>query len=278
METRYVGSMVGLALGDALGAPYEGGFVERAAWRLIARGKLRYTDDTEMSIILAESLLEHGCVDQDALVAAWAARCRWSRGYGAGARRLLQLVAKGTDWRDANRRIFPDGSFGNGAAMRIAPVALFYAGRAEFDEAIVAASEITHAHPLGVEGARLIAHAIARALRDESPLDVESRHPEYAERLARARDGARPRLLGNSILAQESVVTAICLAQRSATFEGLIEQVVATGGDTDTIGAMAGSIWGARHGAEALPDAPVEARAEIEDLGRRLWHARSSPS
>jgi poly(ADP-ribose) glycohydrolase ARH3 len=248
--------------------------MERTAWKLIARGALRYTDDTDMAIVLAESLLERNGVHQDSLASAWAERCNWAPGYGPGARRLLQMVAKGADWRDANRRIFSDGSFGNGAAMRIAPVALFFAGRADLEEAVVATSEITHAHPLGIEGARLIAHAIARALEDEPPLDIESEHPEYAERLDRARAGAPPADLGNTILAHESVVTAICLAQRSETFEGLMEQAVEIGGDTDTIAAMAGAIWGARHGAEALPDAPVEARDEIEALGRRLWQSR----
>lgn len=265
--------MLGLALGDALGAPYEGGVVERAVWKLIARGRLRYTDDTEMAILLAESLLAHEGVDQDALAASWAAQCNWSRGYGAGARRLLGLVADGTDWREANRRIFPDGSFGNGAAMRIAPVALYYAGREGLDEAIKAASEITHAHHLGIEGARLVAHAVVRALEDRSPLEVASDHPEYAERLERARAGAAPGELGNSVLAQESVVTALCLAARCVSFEELMEQVVATGGDTDTIGAMAGSVWGARHGYQALPDAQVEERDRIERLARELARA-----
>jgi len=268
--------MLGLALGDALGAPYEGGFFERAVWKVIARGKLRYTDDTEMAIVLAESLLAHGCVDQDALAAAWGERCRWSRGYGPGARRLLKLVRSGVDWREANRRIFHDGSFGNGAAMRIAPVALFFAGRGGLDAAVVAASEITHAHPLAIEGARLVAAAIARALDDEPPLDVTSRLPEYAQRIERARAGGALRDLGNSVRAHESVVTAICLAQRSASFDELITAAVQLGGDTDTIAAMAGSIWGARHGAEALPDLPVEARALVERLGRDLYRVSRS--
>jgi poly(ADP-ribose) glycohydrolase ARH3 len=272
MESRFVGTMVGLALGDALGAPYEGGWMERAVWKVIARGALRYTDDTEMALLLAESLLAHGGVEQDALAATWAERCRWARGYGRGTRRLLRLVARGADWRRANRHVFPDGSFGNGAAMRVAPLALFHAGRDDLDAAVVAASEITHAHPLGIEGARLVAHAVVRALRDEPPLDVASDVPEYAERLERARAGAEPRELGNSVRAHESVVTALCLAQRSATFPELMERVIATGGDTDTIGAMAGAVWGARHGAGALPDLPVEERARIEDVAR-LLHA-----
>jgi poly(ADP-ribose) glycohydrolase ARH3 len=270
MESRFVGTMLGLALGDALGAPHEGGWIERTAWKLIARGSLRYTDDTEMALVLAESLLVHGGVDQDALAAAWAERCRWSRGYGPGARRLLRLVARGTHWRNANRRVFPDGSFGNGAAMRIAPLALYHARRDGLDAAVVAASEITHAHPLGIEGARLVAQAILRALRDETPLDVTSEVPEYADRLERARAGADARELGNSVRAHESVVTALCLAQRIPTFPELMERVIATGGDTDTIGAMAGAVWGARHGAGRLPDLPVEDRARIEAVARRL--------
>lgn len=87
--SRSVGCLVGLALGDAACAPFEGGVVERALWRLIGRtrdGKQRYTDDTQMSLDLAETLISgQGNLDQQALADAFASGYRWSRGYGPGA-------------------------------------------------------------------------------------------------------------------------------------------------------------------------------------------------
>src|SRR5215813_2144106 len=98
LEDRYVGSLLGLALGDALGAPYEGGAVGQAAWWLLGVGKgnlLRWTDDTEMAIGLATSLIEKRGLDADHLARTWAENADWKRGYGPGARKLLARVRKG---------------------------------------------------------------------------------------------------------------------------------------------------------------------------------------
>jgi len=65
---RFVGCLLGLALGDASGAPYEGGIPERLAWRVIGRtaeGEMRWTDDTQMSLDLAESLVAKGRIDTE---------------------------------------------------------------------------------------------------------------------------------------------------------------------------------------------------------------------
>ena len=79
----------GIGTRDAACAPFEGGVVERALWRLIGRtrdGKQRYTDDTQMSLDLAETLISgQGYLDQQALADAFASGYRWSRSYGPGA-------------------------------------------------------------------------------------------------------------------------------------------------------------------------------------------------
>src|SRR5262245_31347877 len=121
LEDKFVGSLLGLALGDALGAPFEGGLAARLAWRALGigkRGTLRWTDDTEMALGLARSLTEHRGLDADSLARAWAEEADWKRGYGGGALRLLARIRGGEDWRTANRSVFPAGSYGNGAAMR----------------------------------------------------------------------------------------------------------------------------------------------------------------
>lgn len=290
---RGAGAMLGSALGDALGAPHEGGPLERAAWRLICLpyGRLlRWTDDTEMSWAAAESLLARGGLDCDDLARRWAANAGLLRGYGPGTLKLLSRVRGGMDWRKASRSVFPDGSFGNGAAMRAAPFGLFFRDRPrDLARAAAEASAITHAHPLGVEGGVLMAAAAASALADPfepaaflDGLRASCRREEFLSRLAWARGalGSTPdpaavrSRLGNGIAAHESVVTALyAFARHHGDFAALLGFVVALGGDTDTIGAMAGALFGARNGAAALPEellARLEARAQLEALGRAL--------
>src|SRR5262245_17056205 len=118
---QYVGCLLGLATGDALGAPYEGGVLERLAWRILqcrAVGSLRWTDDTQMSLDLAESLLAEGEVRPDALARRLAAGYRWSRGYGPGAAKVLKRIRRGEPWQAATKAVYAAGSYGNGAAMR----------------------------------------------------------------------------------------------------------------------------------------------------------------
>lgn len=94
----FSGCFFGLALGDTLCAPFEGGILERALWRLIGKtrtGKNRYTDDTQMSLDVAESLCKNKGVNQDHLAETFAASYRWSRGYGVGAARMLKKIKKG---------------------------------------------------------------------------------------------------------------------------------------------------------------------------------------
>lgn len=165
---KYKGSFMGLAIGDALGAPYEGGYVERLLWKLIGKtrsGEFRYTDDTQMSIDLANSFIVNKKIDQERLASTFTKSYRWSRGYGPSAAKLLKLIKHGTKWQDANRIKFENGSFGNGAAMRAPVVALCYSySLGELKENVLKSSEITHAHPLAIEGAQPIALMVSNRL------------------------------------------------------------------------------------------------------------------
>lgn len=274
-ENKIAGSVLALAMGDALGAAHEGGPLEQIVWHIIGRhgGRWRWTDDTQMSIDVIESLIEWGEVRQDDLAGRFARSYRWSRGYGPGAAKILKKIANGMPWDQANRSVYKDGSFGNGAAMRAAPIGLFFA-RASMDamtEATRKISQITHTHPLGIEGATLIAATAAMAYLDTDSeqilrgLDPLGKSPVFREKLHTAGswlqdstpsspDKVRSEL-GNGIAAASSCVTAIycALAHRNHPFEELLAFVRRLGGDVDTIGAMSGAIWGATNGADALP-------------------------
>lgn len=128
---RFVGCLLGGAVGDGLGAPWEG----LTSFDILHLGGpphvlvtnptaevLYYTDDTEMTVGVAETLVEHGEILAGPLVRAFARNYHHERGYGRGARRILEAVQAGDDWDALADAVFPGGSLGNGAAMRVAPV------------------------------------------------------------------------------------------------------------------------------------------------------------
>ena len=273
---RIEGAVLALALGDAFGAPHEGGTLERAVWALIGKrnGKHRWTDDTVMTLDLIESLIVNRRVDQDDLASRFAASYHWSRGYGPGAAKVLKRIRRGQSWEEANCAVYPEGSFGNGGAMRAPVIGLFFADDNEDGIASAASrsAAVTHAHPEGREGAVLIALATAFAYNDMNSHEILSRltqrtgFPLLSSRLrtastwVHADTRVQPRKvaaeLGNGITAVDSVVTAIYLALRfrNGTFNELLEFTIKLRGDVDTIAAMAAAIWGAARGKDALPE------------------------
>lgn len=122
-------SLRGLAVGDALGSQF---FVP-SNYPLLKRRELpsapwQWTDDTEMAASVVAVLAGHGRIDQDALAGSFAERHDFDRGYGPAVNRMLRLVREGGDWRELAAGHFNgQGSWGNGAAMRIAPLGAWYA-------------------------------------------------------------------------------------------------------------------------------------------------------
>jgi poly(ADP-ribose) glycohydrolase ARH3 len=279
LKDKVVGGVLSLALGDAFGAPYEGGFLERGLWAVVGKkkGKRRWTDDTQMSLDVMESLIACGNVDQEDLAQRFAQSYRWSRGYGPGAARLLKAVRKGRDWESVVCSIYPNGSYGNGGAMRSPMIGLYYAeNEKKLIQAADAVASVTHAHPLGREGAVLIALATAWSFTDTNTDEILERLEENVEsnefrsRFAIAGELLRmvelppPRQvalqLGNGVAAVESCVTSIFLALsfQNKDFDDLLKYAIQIGGDVDTIAAMAGAIWGASHGMTALPQSMLD--------------------
>ncbi len=286
---RAAGCLLGLALGDACGAPHEGGPAERIAWSILGLGSgdlLRWTDDTQMAVALAESLAACKGSDPDDQARRWADAFDPLRGYGSGARALLTRIKGGQHWKEANRLTFPEGSLGNGAAMRSAPLGVWYRDDpVKLDAEAARSAAVTHAHRLGIEGGRLIARAVAMAMTegvDLVTLRESCREPEYQRRIDDAEGllGGEPtalevrRVLGARVVALDSTVTAVYAYLRYGTdFEDLMRFVISLGGDTDTIGAMAGGIYGAARGVAGLPTELLERledRARIEAAGRAL--------
>ena len=267
---RARGALLGTFVGDALGMPFEGMPPSRIPERLemlderLGRGT--YTDDTQMAIALAESLLDRGEIDEEHLSRAFLAAYDPRRGYGSGTRAVLMLIADGVPAVEAAARLFGGrGSLGNGAAMRVAPVAIRYADDHEaMLEAARRSARVTHAHPVGIDAAVVQAAAVAAAMRHGDPLMAAraaastaglSDGLATAARLLAERPSpqAVAATLGNGPVGHQSVAAAIYSAAAFSRFEDAVTFAVRCGGDTDTIGAMAGAIAGARNGATAIP-------------------------
>ncbi|MBX3413311.1 MAG: ADP-ribosylglycohydrolase family protein [Pirellulales bacterium] len=275
LEDRFIGCLLGLAVGDALGAHFEGQSPEHIAARfpsvraLIENrppGEIWYTDDTQMTIGVAETLLACRAIKEAVLCQRFAENYLPQRGYGRGARVVIEAMLKGQDHKFWAEELFPGGSFGNGAAMRVAPVGLLF--RRDHDELWHQArlsSLPTHVHPLGIEGAQLIANAVALATISHPFERVEyfealasrCQSVEFSgplRRAAQVKTALDLALFGNGIQAQSSVVTAIAsFGLTPDSYEQTIGNAILLGGDTDTIAAMAGAISGAYLGWQAIP-------------------------
>jgi poly(ADP-ribose) glycohydrolase ARH3 len=292
---KFLGCFMGLSIGDAFGASYEGGPIERLLWRLIGKtssGKKRYTDDTQMSIDIAQSFLKEGKIEQDSIARHFAKSYRWSRGYGPSAAKLLKGIRSGIPWQSLNREKYKEGSKGNGAAMRAPVVVLCRPFNDEhLSQNIENTAIITHAHEEAIEGAMIIGLATCLALVDApteaifNKLKSSSSLDCYLEKLAicqrfvesdkQATNSEIKSQLGNGIMALDSCVTALyfALRYREEQFSHMLDDIFSLGGDADTIAAMAGGIWGAFNGCERLKSLAeqVEDYELIEDLAGSLY-------
>ncbi len=295
---QFAGCLFGLAVGDALGAPVEGlgGDLIRSmgpAGELVKNpsgGTLYYTDDTQMTIGVAETLVECGEIREEELCAAFAENYDPARGYGQGARRVIEAMATGDDWRELAGSLFPGGSYGNGAAMRVAPVGLLFCDDLQRVATEAERSSMpTHVHPLGVDGARLIAIAVALAMRGGhfnreeflTELLGWAQTEEFKWQLGTARElDPWDSLIsfGNSLEAHRSVVTAIaCFTSSPDNYLDVISRAIGQGNDTDTLAAMAGAISGARLGISGIPAHLIESleeqqkgRSYLAELAKKL--------
>ncbi len=298
-EDRVRGALLGTFVGDALGRRWEGrrGTPGRTGEVRLARSEsartLRYTDDTQLALALAEHLVDHPDVEPAALVRTFLGHYEGTRGYGGGFRRLVGRWREGVPWEDAATIVFPDGSFGNGAAMRVAPVGALHAG----DPARITAvarrqAEVSHAHPLGWQGAVAVALGVGHAVvagdftaADLHRLATQGHAEGLSAGLAAAADLAErwpndPSLalrdvggtLGTNVTAQGSVPAALWVAAVATEVREAVALALGLGGDADTIAAMATAVVAAARGATNIPD---EWLARCEDGARGITYARA---
>ncbi|MFJ8691862.1 ADP-ribosylglycohydrolase family protein [Streptomyces roseolilacinus] len=281
---RALASLRGLAVGDALGSQF---FVP-ANYPLLKRRELppdswQWTDDTEMACSVLAVLAGHGRIDQDALARSFAVHHDFDRGYGPAVNRMLRLVREGGDWRELAAALFQgQGSWGNGAAMRIAPLGAWYADDPEqATHQAEISSYTTHQHREAVVGCMAVAAAAALAAAPQGPpkatdfLDaVIALVPRSAvgAGLRRARDMldyddtqtvAAVLGCGRRTTAHDTVPFALWSAARSlGDYERAFWTTAQAGGDVDTTCAIVGGVVAAT--SAGAP--PADWLARTEDL------------
>jgi len=302
-SSRFVGCMLGSALGDAIGElAFHNSSMDRLSNKLELVKELIYTDDTAMSIGITESLRERGCLDSEHIGKTFRQnfeRESW-RGYASGPPTIFARVQqKNITYVEAAKSLFGGrGSLGNGAAMRVAPVGLLYHDSLDLYEKVQLSASVTHAHPLGIDGAAVQAKAVAQAVN----LDRESeflpekflnglidfaRTPQMKNKLLLVQKMTAENIspmraaleIGRSVTAHESIPFAIfSFLLHPKSFENCLFCSILNGGDRDTLGAMACAISGAYLGIEALPRSwlqKLENRSYIQNLANKLYEIKN---
>lgn len=254
--------MYGAILGDIIGSPYEFDRGEKTKEFDLFPAHARFTDDTVMTIAVAEALIglgadadeEHVKADVVRFMRHWG-RCYPRVGYGG-------LFHKWLVTDDPQ----PYGSFGNGAAMRVSSVGWLYDSLSRTREVARWTAEVTHNHPEGVKGAETVASAIYLGRMGHSKEEIKDYiTQEFGYDLTRTLDEIRP-IYSMDATCPGSVPEAITAFFESTSMVDAIRGAVSLGGDTDTTACIAGSIAEAFYGCTDEEKRAVETRLPEEML------------
>ena len=302
---RFRGCLLGGAAGDALGMPSEG----YTALEIQSRfGRIedmmpapedhfhachrpgQFTDDTEETMMLAESLIEHWGFSADGFSdklmswgSTWSLDERLCKGVGFATRSAVESMIAGTPWQESGISIPTCGS-----AMRAAPIGLLYHADLGLVRSYADLQSLpTHSAPASRAGAVALGVGVALALLNLSKdmiLEGAARQagrldPDLARRLLWIRDLLPLPLeealgrIGNSPLARETVVSAFFCFMRLDPEEGLVA-AASGGGDTDSIASIAGNLFGAAYGSGWIPERwllSLDSRERIEGVAGDLF-------
>ena len=251
--------MYGAILGDIIGSPFEFDRGDKTKEFDLFSKDCDFTDDSVMTIAVGEALLAVGPEAtvkeiEEAVVTNmqdWGKRYPYA-GYGGRFRYWL---------RERNPK--PYGSYGNGSAMRVSAVGWLYDSLERTREVARATANVTHNHPEGIKGAEATASAIYMARNGFSKEEIkEYIEGEFHYNLNRTLDEIRPGYHMDETC-QRTVPEAIIAFLESQDFEDAIRNAVSLGGDTDTLGAITGSIAEAFYGISDVLIA--ECRSRIDE-------------
>ncbi len=284
-------ALEGLSIGDAIGGFFEfstATALKRINEHILPAGVWHFTDDTVMALSVVETLKHHQTINQDFLAQSLAGRYDRSRGYGLATRNILSRIKNGEHWQQVAADAFKGtGSFGNGAAVRAAPIGAWFAD--DLDAVVENArlsAEVTHSHPEAIAGATAVAVAAAFAwqlqtnksgnyqsfLSEILPFVPDS---EVKQGIFRARDlppnttaQAAAAELGNGsqVSCQDTVPFALwCAAESLDNFENAIWLTLQGLGDCDTNCAIVGGIVILSAALDTIPSLWHQSREPLPD-------------
>lgn len=302
-QETFLGCLLGLAIGDALGMPVEGWPHERIAERYgrldgyraktLADGTLvkagEITDETETALCVVESVTVSGGVDADNIGARllYLARGESKRWLGAATIAALDAADQTLDFQVP---LDEDGPATGDVAVRGVPIGLLHAvGTFDADALRVDAetvTRLTHGSPAAIAATTAVAYGVNLAARGDVARDEWAREigrflqgGALEARLEAAADLMVGRVpvadalakLGTGPTAVQSIPAAVYAAMAAPTFEDAVFAAVNAGGDTDTVGALAGALAGAHFGVSGIP------QQLIDDLEARIYVSLAAP-
>ncbi|MHA1304336.1 MAG: ADP-ribosylglycohydrolase family protein [Candidatus Heimdallarchaeaceae archaeon] len=308
IEDRFIGAFIGSAIGDSIGeiAFYCNGR-ETLEKRIMNQELFTYTDDTAMTIGLAESLLaKDGVIVPQHLGKIFHSNYQKesTRGYSIGPATIFSQVEKtGESYIEAAESLFDgEGSYGNGAAMRVTPVAIFFFDSSVLYHEVKRSAIVTHAHALAIDGAAILAKAIGQLLssdpefvfnKEGSMLYIDklikfAKTLDFKTRLSLLNKFMRENVslnLANEILSSDITalgsvpfaIYAFLLNVKNKSFKNNLLNAVIVAEDKDTIGAMVGALLGAHLGAESIPKEWLEKLENydyIHELAKDLFNLK----
>ena len=299
---KFQGALLGVAIGDTLGHPFEGklrtqiySYFDDFGEFIKSNKKLfsTYTDDSQLTLHTAEALIQGNGFNVDNFIREYV---NWLDdppiGPGYGCISSIRKLKYGIPWQQA-----ASNSGGNGTVMRIAPIGLFYCKNLEaLKNAAIKSSIITHSHPAASAGAIVIARAIT-FLIDKNPevgfsIDdffnaiinsISNSQEEIWEEFIKILNKLKSNLdmpiesglikfsqvgvkspyfieqfLGQAFVHPYTISTVVCslfiFLNRLTSFKECIFELATTGGDSDTVGAIGGSLAGAYFGLKKIPN------------------------
>ena len=246
--------MYGAVIGDIVGSPFEFDRGEKTKEFLLFSKGCRFTDDSVMTIAVAEALLsmEEDAKDQKIEEVVIKSMQKWGQKYpdaGYGGRFAKWLVLDDPQ---------PYQSYGNGSAMRVSSVGWLYDTLSKTRDVAVLTAKVTHDHKEGLKGAEATAAAIFLARNGKEKEEIQQYiEQEFDYDLHKTLDEIRPDH-HMDVSCQGTVPEALRAFLEAKDFEDTIRNAVSLGGDTDTLAAIAGSV------AEAFYGVPEELKRECQ--------------
>jgi ADP-ribosyl-[dinitrogen reductase] hydrolase len=280
------GVIIGLAIGDAMGAPLEGLPAPAVLVRSFEAGGIHgvkaghFTDDTLQAVAVAESLVFCGGFSPEDILRRWMRDFGYSpQFYGPTSSAVFGLIREGAAPDDAAQKVWmgSGGGRSNGSVMRGAPIGV-YCPPSAVRAVSVACARLTHRHPVAAECSAFVNRMVSGLVRGEE------RSRAYSRALSACEDAEVRGVLADpfqhplspSLDALEATHCALSVYLGSSSFEDAVVGAINLGGDADTIGAICGALAGAEYGMGGIPPAwpaGLHRAGDLLALSRELYLA-----